>query len=228
MELSCIAIDDEPLALEIIKSHVEKIENLELKASFTKPMQGLAYIQERDVDLVLLDINMPDLDGIQLAKLINKKSQIVFTTAYSEYATEGFELAVTDYLLKPIRFERFLKMVNRVRENRKNNTEEKQNSLFVKDGSKWQKVDLNDLLFIQANDNYVVFQEPEKKVMARMTLSQAKDLLNTENFIQVHRSFIINFPKIDKLQKHQVEILDHSIPVSRKYYESLFSRIQTG
>lgn len=227
MSLSCIAIDDEPLALEVIKSHVEKIENLQLKATFTKPMEGLAFLQENNIDLVLLDINMPDLDGINLARLINTKTEIVFTTAYSEYATEGFNLAATDYLLKPIRFERFLKMIGRVEKNIGNQNHHKEKSLFVKDGSKWIRIDVEELLFLKASDNYVVFQERNQKIMIRMTLAEAASLVPESNFLKTHRSYIINFSQIKQFEKNMVEIDNFRIPVSKNYQNSLLEKINS-
>lgn len=224
MNLSCIAIDDEPLALEVIKSHAGKIKELDLVASFTDPLKAFEYFQENPADLVLLDINMPDLNGIQLAKLINTKAEIVFTTAYSEYATDGFELAATDYLLKPIRFERFLKMISRVKENLQSRNKE-QDSLFVKDGSKWVRIELSKLMFVQANDNYVVFQEDENKVMARMTLSEVNNLIPNKSFIQIHRSFIVNSTKINKIENHMIELNGIKIPVSRKYRDNLLKEM---
>jgi two-component system, LytTR family, response regulator len=223
MSISCVAIDDEPLALKVIKSHAEKISDLNLKETFNNPVKALEYIEQQPVDLVLLDIEMPDLNGIQLAKLLNRRTKIVFTTAYSHYAVQGFDLAATDYLLKPLKFERFLEMFNRIRSQvRKPRI---QQPIFIKDGLQWVKIERENLLYLQANDNYVILREKEKKTMARMTLQEAMDLLNSEKFLRVHRSYVVNTNRIDRVETHRVIIGSHEIPVSSKHRNKVLERL---
>ena len=223
MSISCVAIDDEPLALQVIKSHAEKISDLDLKETFNNPVKALEYIEQQPVDMVLLDIEMPDLNGIQLAKLLNGRTKIVFTTAYSHYAVQGFDLAATDYLLKPLKFERFLEMFNRIK--RQVNEHRTPQPIFIKDGLQWVKIERENLLFLQANDNYVIFREIEKKIMARMTMQEALNLVDSEKFMRVHRSYVVNTPRIERVETHRVIIGSHEVPVSSKYREAVMERL---
>ncbi len=225
--ISCIAIDDEPIALEVLKTHAAKMPFLLLKETFLSPVKALHFLQQTPVDLVLLDINMPDISGIELAKIITGKTKVVFTTAYADYAIQGFELAVVDYLLKPVSFDRFLQACNRVQEQLYSSTlPDKEKSFFVKDGYEWIKVSLQNLLYIEASDNYIIFQEKDKKTITRMTLGEAEERLPPDVFVKVHKSFIVNFSKIDKVEKHQVTITGKSIPLSTTFQKTLFDKLK--
>jgi DNA-binding LytR/AlgR family response regulator len=227
--ISSIAIDDEPIALTVIKSHAEKIPFLNLKAVFTSAANALTYIDNEAVDLVFLDIRMPDLSGIDLAKRINKRTGIIFTTAYSDHAIEAFELAAIDYLLKPIGFERFSVACARAEEQLGfTGTAEKQQSIFVKDGYEWIKLNVETLLYAEASDNYVVFHELNRKTISRMTVTEAAEKLPSDVFVRVHKSFLVNIRRIDKISSNQVVINGKSIPMSDKFKSVLLGKLKDG
>lgn len=227
--LNCIAIDDEPLALSIIRAHCEKIPFLNLKSAFSSGTEALAYLQTEQVDLIFLDINMPDLSGIEFARMLGTKTKIIFTTAYPEYAVQGFELAATDYLLKPIGFARFLQACTRVLDQsgtrNAGNQAASDNYLFVKDGYNLVRINLDELLYIEADDNYLTFQEPQRRTVTRMTLSEATDKLSGKPFMRVHKSFIVALSKIEKVERHRVALAGTEIPVSANYMQELLQKL---
>ena len=220
--MKAIAIDDEPLALEVVKSHASKVPFLELQAVFTDAFKALEYMQKEKVDLIFLDIKMPDISGLDFFNSLSKKPLVVFTTAYSEHAVTSFELDAVDYLLKPFSLARFVKSCNKAFElhNFRNSTEP-DDFLFVKDGYDQLKINFKDILFLEAAGNYVTFTLKDKKVLTRSTFMEAMNLLPPERFVRVHRSYIISVHKIDKIERHQVTISNRKIPVSGAYREDL-------
>lgn len=229
-QLRCIAIDDEPIALNIIRAHAEKVPFLKLEAVFASATEALAYVQQQQVNLIFLDINMPDLSGIEFATIIGVSAKIIFTTAYPEYAVQGFELAATDYLLKPINFARFLQACTRVQEqlNQGNNgsISALNNFMFVKDGYNMVRISLNELLYIEAEDNYLTFHEPQRRTVTRMTLTEATERLAGNSFLRVHKSFMVSLLKIEKVERHQLIIVENTaIPLSNKYRPELLQRL---
>lgn len=228
MQITCVAVDDEPVALEIIKAHAAQVPFLSLKQTFLNPVKALAYLEETAVDLVFLDVNMPDLSGLELAAMIRGRRKLIFTTAYADYAVHGFELAVVDYLLKPITFTRFLQACTRVQEQLTQAAKwDEAQSLLVKDGWDWIKVSLGNLLYVEASDNYVIFQETERKTITRMTLTEAGVRLPCDVFIRVHKSFIVNFTKIHKVEKRRIIIGSKTIPLSSSYQKRVFDKLKT-
>lgn len=223
--MKCIAIDEEPLALKVLENHIRKIRDLDLKEVFLNPVKALDYLSHNSIDFVLLDIQMPDLDGLAFAKLSKGGQQVVFTTAYNNYAVQGFELSATDYLMKPISFERFLEMFEKVKSKARSTISLEKKSIFIKDGSQWLKMELDNLLFLKADDNYVIFQEQNQKLMARMTLAEAFEQVDSAQFLKVHRSFIINFSKVTKIEKHQVFLNQYKIPIAKKYRQKVEERM---
>ena len=222
--LKSIAIDDEPMALEVVKAHAAKVPFVELKECFTDGIKGLEYLKENRVDLLFLDIKMPDISGMELATLIPKDTMVVFTTAYSEHAVKSFELDAVDYLLKPFHLSRFLKACQKAQElyDLRNNT--LSGSVFVKTGYDQVKVDFNELLYCEASGNYVNFHLPNEKILSRMTLNEVENILPKE-FIKTHRSFIINSTKIVKLERHQVTLANKTAPISSTYYDTVLQII---
>ncbi len=219
--LSAIAIDDEPLALEVIKSHAAKVSFLDLQETYTDAFKAIEYLQRNEIDLVFLDIKMPDISGMELATLLRNKPMIVFTTAYSEHAVKSFELDAVDYLLKPFSLARFAKACTKANELwqlRNNGTA--QDYLFIKTGYEQVKIFLEDILFLAANGNYITFQLEGEKHLSRMTFSEAEALLN-KNFIRVHRSFIVNKEKITKIERHQLTLGQAVVPIGSSYAENL-------
>lgn len=229
--MRCIAIDDEPIALDIIRAHATKVPGVVLARTFVSATEALAFLQQEPVDLIFLDINMPDITGLELAKAIGDKSRIIFTTAFAEFAVNGFELGVDDFLLKPVSFSRFLQACNRAREKHGGNRTSQgpaheQDHLFLKTGYEWERVNLAELLFIEADDNYLIFHTPTKKILTRMTLSEVLEKLPDQQFIKVHRSYVVALAKIEKVERHQVTIAGHKIPVSANYRDNLLQLMQ--
>ncbi|MDB5155348.1 MAG: DNA-binding response regulator [Mucilaginibacter sp.] len=226
--INVIAVDDEPIALDILRDHAQKIPFIDLKATFLSATDALSYAMREPVDLILTDINMPDLSGLEFANLIRHQAQVIFTTAYAEHALKGFDLGVTDYLLKPITFNRFLQACHLAQSRLKVSAEKPVNNtkeLFVKDGYQWVRINIDDLLYIKAQDNYASFHETNKQTLVRIKFSEVLSRLPAEQFMRVDKSYIVAFSKIDKIENHQITIAGNKIPVSRSYRESLLSVI---
>jgi two-component system, LytTR family, response regulator len=227
-KLTGIAVDDEPIALDIIRKHAEKVPFLDLRAVFSSASAALAYLQTNDTDVVFLDINMPDLSGLDLAQAVRQKTKIIFTTAYPEFAVKGFDLSATDYLLKPIGWARFMEACMKANQSTgiAQAPARDENCLFVKDGYDWVRIDINRILFVEADDNYVTFYETDKKTIVRMTLGAALDKLSDTRFIRIHKSYVVSLPKVEKIEPHQVLIGAHKIPVSASYRDALMEGLK--
>lgn len=220
--MKAIAIDDEPIALKIIESHAAKVPFLDLQATFTDAFQALDYLQKHEIDLLFLDIKMPDISGIEFFSSLPKKPLLIFTTAYQEHAAQSFDMDAVDYLLKPFSLARFIKGCNKAFElyNFRNAAGDTDH-IYVKTGSEQVKVFFDDILFLEATGNYVTFFLKDKKLLSRSTFVEAMNLLPAERFLRTHRSYIVNARKIDKLEKHQVTIGHTTVPVSEAYARSL-------
>jgi len=211
----CIIIDDEELARGLLKTYVEKVGTFELIGSFESALDALQIIKTEAIDLIFLDIQMPDLKGTDFAKLVDAKTKIIFTTAYSEYALDGFELNALDYLLKPITFERFLTAVNKLEAN---NSNESQTTITVKSGYDLHKLNLEEITHIESDSEYVIFYTGNNKVMSNQSLKSLERSL-PNNFMRVHRSFIINKNKVTGLKSRDLILSELRIPVSDSYFE---------
>lgn len=220
--MKAIAIDDEPIALEIVRSHASKVPFLDLKADFTDAFKALDYLQKEPVDLIFLDIKMPDISGIDFINSLSKKPLVIFTTAYSEHAVTSFELDAVDYLLKPFSLARFIKGCNKAFElyNFRNSTESPDH-LYIKTGLEQIKVLFDDILYLEAAGNYVTFALKGKNILSRSTFNEAVNLLPLEKFIRVHRSYLVATNKIEKIERHQLTIEDRKVPVSEAYSQNL-------
>ncbi|HFA48626.1 MAG TPA: response regulator transcription factor [Bacteroidetes bacterium] len=235
--LNTIAIDDEPKALEIIQMHAGKIPFLEIKNTFRDAMSAIGYLQKNSADLALLDINMPNLSGLKFREIIGSEIMIIFTTAYSEYAVESYEQNAVDYLLKPIRFPRFLNAVlkaKKLKELRlgtqaahlpkaKQNTE---NCLFIKSGNKRYKLNTSEILYIEKDGNYVFFHTADKKVMSRMNMQQVLDMLPDGQFVRVHKSWAVALKHIDILEARQVTVNSRVIPIGKFYEKEIIDKMK--
>tara|TARA_B100000965_G_scaffold404552_1_gene435666 strand:- start:32848 stop:33516 length:669 start_codon:yes stop_codon:yes gene_type:complete len=219
--IRAIAIDDEPIALKVVEEHASKIPFLQLEESFTDAFAALDFLQNNKVDLIFLDINMPDISGLDLLKATDARFQIIFTTAYSEYAVESYEHNAVDYLLKPFEFGRFLKAVMKVKEGLK---QAKEDYFFVKSGYEHIRINFQDLLFIKGEGNYLKLVEKERSTLTRMTFEEVLGQI-PESFVQVHRSFIINSQLVEKLEKHQAKVREHQVPINTEGYEKLKSLV---
>ena len=218
MKLSCIIVDDEPLARKILKKYVDDLPYLECAAECKDAVEALAFLQKQTVDLILLDINMPKISGIEFARSLRNKPMIIFTTAYPEYAVEGFELEAIDYLVKPIEFDRFLTAINKCLDFTNRNTPEASAEyLFIKSDRKYIKVHYKDLLFVQAYGDYIKIFTKDKTLLSKDRLANMAESLPKNTFIKVHRSYIVNVNAISYLEGKHLKIEEHIIPVSDSY-----------
>ena len=225
--MTAIAIDDEPIALRIIESHAAKVPYLDLKAVFTDAFKAMEYLHKENVDLVFLDIKMPDISGIEFYNSLNKKPLLIFTTAYSEHAATSFEMDAVDYLLKPFSLSRFIKGCNKAYElfNFRKGTEEADH-LYVKTGYEQVKVNYDDILYLEASGNYVSFVLTDKTILSRSTFAEVVNLLPAAKFARVHRSYMVSVSKVEKLERHQVVVGKYKIPLGENYAQNLLSLIR--
>lgn len=217
-KLRCIIVDDEELARTLLTTYVAKVAHVELLASFENPLHALSYLKENKVDLVFMDIQMPELKGTDFAELIiNDNIKVIFTTAYSEYALKGFELNALDYLAKPITFKRFLAAINKFPVVSK----EAETSLVIKSGYDLHRVLFQDILYIESDSEYVNYHfQDGKKIMANQSLSKLLNELPSQ-FIRVHRSYIVNKNKVTSLKGRSLMLSNTEIPVSDSYFEAV-------
>ena len=256
MNLSCIIVEDEPLARQLLEQYVRKVPHLELLKAFSNPLEALDFLRNNEVDILFSDIQMPEITGITLLKILQKKPLIILTTAYSEYAIEGYELDVIAYLLKPITFEKFLKAVEKatqLKSEKQPLIEEKkaitviasdslttkgvaqaipndiQPFIFVKDGTKLVKIRLPDILYIEGLKDYVSIYTREKKIVTLQTLKSLETQLPDNQFIRIHNSYIVSLEGIDAIDKERVQIGKSFLPISdtyRKAFKEFIERNQ--
>ncbi|MDO9680587.1 MAG: response regulator transcription factor [Bacteroidales bacterium] len=236
--MKCIIIDDEPFAIDLLRTYVEKTDSLELAGTFSNPVKAHSFLIKNNIDLVFLDINMPELTGIQLIKSLTHCPLIIFTTAYSEYGVESYEYNAVDYLLKPIRYDRFLKAITKAGEISQKSREIKINSvelsatpqseeilINIKSGSKVHRVGTGSILYVEASGNYMIFNTVHEKIMSLMTMKEAIELLPKELFTRVHKSYIISLAAIEIIERHQVTIKGTKVPIGLSYREQLLSKL---
>ena len=221
MKLSAIAIDDEPKALEVVQMHATKVPFLDLRASFIDAFEALPFLQQNKVDLLFLDIKMPDISGIEFAQILKNGPLVVFTTAYSEYAVQGFDLDAVDYLLKPFSLARFTKACNKALEMKNVRGTEAPDFIFLKTGYEEEKVYLKDILYIEAAGNYMTYVLKERKLMCRQNVPEALLALPEQDFVRVHRSFIVGVKHVGKIARQQVWVNGVEIPVGASYEDGV-------
>ncbi|MBS1598126.1 MAG: response regulator transcription factor [Bacteroidetes bacterium] len=220
--MQAIAIDDEPIALEVIRNLSTKIPFISLNAVFTNGFEALEYLQKEKVDLLFLDIKMPDITGIELLQSIPNPPMVIFTTAYSEHAVQSFELDAIDYLLKPFSQSRFLKACNKAFEQfelRKNNTvsDSAPAHIFIKSGYDQIRIELEEILYVQSTGNYMQFVLPDRKIISRLTMNEVEELLPASAFVRIHRSYIVAKTKVHRVEKNAVWIKSEMLPVGSAY-----------
>lgn len=225
--IACIAIDDEPKALEVIERYCGKTGLVNLKATFREPVKAIEYLQREKVDLIFLDINMPDISGMQLVQILSPRPMIIFTTAYSHHAVESYDLDALDYLLKPITFERFLVAVNKAAALSSKNTPETddETAIFIKSGPQTYQVKLADILYLEKNGNYITVHLKHKQILIRENMSDIFELLPAADFLRVHKSYVVAIKHIAMIEVHQLIINGEKIPIGSTYRESLRSRL---
>ncbi len=235
-KLSCYIIDDEHLAQTILQEYVAKVSFLEWKGSFSSALEASAKMNEDKPDLLFLDINMPDLNGINFISMLNPKPMIILTTAYDQYALKAFDLEVKDYLLKPISFERFYKGVLRVYQESNTNhqtvktetppvVKSEPDYIFLKVGFRIQKIEVREILFVEGMKDYLRIHTPKEKIMTLMTFPKLEELLPEKKFARVHRSFMVALDKIEHIEKNRIRIAEQYIPISETYAEGFYGKL---
>ena len=226
MKIKCIITDDEPVAREGLQSYVEKVDFLALTGVCEDAIQLNTLLKTEQPDLLFLDIEMPYLSGLDLLATLSNPPKVIITSAYEQYALKGYELDVTDYLLKPISFERFLKAVNKVHDLlQKETAPAAEECLFVKSDKQMKKVFLKDILFIEGLENYICIYTASDKILVHSTMKNIYNSLPESDFIQTHRSFIVNIHHVSLIEGNILNIAGHEIPIARNYRETVLARI---
>ncbi len=230
--IRCLVIDDEPYARKLLAEFIAKVPELSLEGSFSSALASMETLRKKNIDVIFLDIQMPDISGIDFLKTLDKRPAIVLTTAYAEHALEGFELDVADYLLKPFDFGRFLKAVNKITQRIENpakridsNTNPSASFMFVKDGNKLVRIEFKDILFVKGSREYVTIHTKDKKIMSLQAMKNLEEEL-PEQFIRVHNSFIVNIAAVEAIAKNEIEIAGETVPVGITYKKSFQERIR--
>jgi len=240
--MKCIIVDDEPFALDLIKGYVEKTQILELQGIFLNPVKALSFLMQNNTDLIFLDINMPELNGMQFLKALSQVPSVIFTTAYSEFGAESYDFNAVDYLLKPIKYERFLKAVSKAFEcngktislNSANEPEKhyhdnlrvEHDYIHIKSGSKIHLVKPESIHYVEASGNYMIFHTSTIKILSLMTMRDLLSQLPKGEFIRVHKSYVVSVKLIDVIERFQLTIKGNKIPIGLTYREDFFSKYQ--
>jgi DNA-binding LytR/AlgR family response regulator len=233
--IKCIVIDDEPIARQYLSDYVAKMPQLELVATFSKAMDAYELIENEEAGIVFIDIQMPGITGIEFIRTLQKKPATIFTTAYSEYALEGYDLDVVDYLLKPISFERFVRAVNKAidrivtPENKKISADTEENTsatiprdfIFVKSGYKSEKVNISDIMYVEGMKEYVVIHTRDKKYTKLDRMKNIENLLNGQGFIRIHKSYIVSIKNINAVFGNTIEVQGIKLPLGRSFKENV-------
>ena len=228
MKIKCVIVEDEPKAMSLLEEYTSKTSFLELVAQFTEPLQAMQLLHDnKNVDLVFLDINLPELSGIELAKAIDPSVKIIFTTAYSDFAVKSYEVNTIDYLLKPITYQRFFQAVTKAKkiieaEDGKDSSTKIQSHFFVKSGKNIVQINWNDILYIEALKEYMSIVTTTDKILVYKRMSEL-EAIQPFNFKRVHNSFIINIDRIEKVERVELYINKRSIPISKTYREEFFA-----
>ena len=222
--LRAIAIDDEPMALEVVRSLSEKIPFIRLDALFTNAFEAMAYIQKEKPELLFLDIKMPDISGIEFLMALSDPPMVIFTTAYSQHAAQSFELDAIDYLLKPFSQSRFLKACHKAHEQyqlRRKGGTPGPGDIFIKSGYGQVRVSLDDILYVQSMGNYMQFVLPDEKILSRLTMQEAEALLPTVDFVRIHRSYLVASAKVNRVEKDTVWVAGKELPIGAGYAQQI-------
>lgn len=231
--MNCIVVDDEPLAINIIKDFVSKIHFLDLIGAYTNAIQALEILCEKKIDLIFIDIHMPHITGMDFVKTLDKPPMIIFTTAYPEYALGGFELNAVDYLVKPVSFERFLKAVQKAYDRFnlinskmiKNESLTNQDFVMIKVEYSTVRIDLNNIYYVEGLKDYVKIYTGNKMLMTKIKMKNLEEKLPGNNFIRVHKSFIISLSKIEIIENNRIKIKDRLIPIGNQYRSAFYNLI---
>lgn len=237
MKTKCLIVDDEPLARDLMRSHINKLENFQIVAECGDAMKALHALRSQPVDLIFMDIQMPQITGIEFLRTLRNPPKVIITTAYREYAVEGFELDVVDFLLKPITFERFLKSVNKyyqsspeepvkAMENLSVNNNSDEEFIYVKENKKVIKLQLSEILYIEGLSEYVQIHTSKKKIVTKNSMTNMESKLPENEFMRIHKSFIVSMSKIQAFTSSSVEIPGKQLPIGRSYKNSVIEALQ--
>jgi len=231
-KIKCLVVDDEELARKLLETYISKLPNLELIAECKNPLEAIDVLQTKEIDLIFLDIQMPELTGVEFLKTLTKKPQIIFTTAYSDYALEGYTLDIADYLLNPFSLERFIQAVNKVdqRLNSKKTTEstsisKAKDHILVKSEHKIHRIKLSNILYIQSMREYVAYHTPEGRILSLNSLKKLEQDLPEDQFIRIHKSYIVAIDKIKTLEGNLVHIATEKLPIGAIYKEGVLTKV---
>jgi len=238
MKTNCLIVDDEPLARELMRNHIQKLDNLEIVAECGDAMKAFEALRIHKIDLMFMDIQMPQITGIDFLKTLKNPPQVIITTAYREYALEGFELDVVDYLLKPITFERFLKAVNKYFQSTSSNFGMVENYaqgnnhdeafIYVKENKKVLKLHLNDILYIEGLSEYVKIHTPEKRIVTKTSMTSMEEKLPDHDFMRIHKSYIVSLRKIEAFTSTSIEITGKELPIGRSFKNTVAKVLHAG
>ena len=226
--MRCIAVDDEPFALELISGYIQKTPFLEFIAGFTNPFKAMSFLSKTPIDLVFLDINMPEISGIDLLKSLSHVPKVIFTTAFAEFGAESYEFNAVDFLLKPVKYDRFLKAVNKVNVTVNQSAEPAKESILVKSGSQIFQIAITDILYVEGAGNYMTFYTKTGRVMALMPMNDILKMLPSKTFMRIHKSYIISLTHVDIIEKARVIINKIPIPIGITYREHFAQIIRNG
>ncbi len=230
--MKCVILDDEPLAVELLTKYIGDTENLTLVFATTNAFEAIQFIQKNDIEVVFLDMQMPELTGLQVLKIIGDSYKVIFTTAYTDYALDGYEYSITDYLLKPISFERFTKAVEKLTLKGNDtsltnyNIRNEDDFIFIKSDSKMIKINIKDILFVEGLKDYISIQTHSEKLITLQNLKTFEQHLQAQQFIRVHKSYIVALNKIDTIERNRIFIGEHIIPIGDTYREIFIKRIE--
>ena len=236
MKTNCLIIDDEPLARDLIRSHLNKLENFNVVAECGDAMRALQELRNQDVDLMFMDIQMPQITGIEFLKILKNPPKVIITTAYREYALDGFELDVVDFLLKPVTFERFLKSINKYYQISQEETMSilptpetnrvEDPFIYVKENKRVLKVNLNDILYVEGLSEYVQIYTGKRKIITKTSMTNMEEKLPSEGFLRIHKSFIVSLSKIEAFTAHSIEIPGKELPIGRSFKNLVLDALQ--
>lgn len=225
--INCIIIEDEPLSVKKLVNYIEKLPALNLLETFNSAVSAIGFIEANSIDLIFLDIEMKELTGIQLLESINTKSKVIITTAHEKYAIKGFDLQVSDYLLKPITFERFIKACDKVTQDLNQQINNEHCKIFVKTEYRLEGIETSEILYIEGMGDYRRIVTLQKKIMTLQTFKELTDLLPVDKFCRIHNSFIVSLDKIEKIERNRITIKGKLIPISDSYGKEFYSKINT-
>lgn len=236
MKTKCIIIDDEPLARDLMRNHISKLENFEIVAECGDAMKALQELRDKKVDIMFIDIEMPQITGIEFLKILKNPPKIIITSAYREYALDSFELDVVDYLLKPITFERFLKAINKYYQETQEEVavnvpvsdvnQREEPFIYVKENKRLIKVNLGEILYIEGLSEYVQIYTDRKKFITKTSMTNLEEKLPSDGFLRIHKSFIVSLSRIEAFTASTIEVPGKELPIGRSYKNSVLNTLQ--